>query len=351
MQMELQTPDYYEKFRCLASDCPHSCCIGWEVVIDEETVAYYAAVPGPMGEKLRRCLTEQDGETCFRLTEDRRCPFLDGENLCEIHRKLGEKHTSSVCRSHPRFVTDYGPLREVSLSAACPAVRDLLLGTDAPLHFPTAELAESGTSDPETEPYLTPLRQCRDLGLDILRSRTVPLNRRLIWLLRFADQAQSLLDFGETGALPSLCREYCREPELLEPPDPAAAGHLTADALRLLTTLEILEPDWPGLVYAAGKFPEADVPDTALDRVACYFLFRYFLSSVFDGDVLTPVEMTVFSVLAVRRLSGGPGISEALRRYCREIEHCPENLKSLRRAFCHDKRFNTASFLKALQND
>ena len=37
--MLIRMPDYAEQFRCLAGDCPHSCCIGWEVVLDGETVA------------------------------------------------------------------------------------------------------------------------------------------------------------------------------------------------------------------------------------------------------------------------------------------------------------------------
>ena len=35
--MLLRVPDYFEQFRCLAGDCPHTCCAKWEVVIDEDT--------------------------------------------------------------------------------------------------------------------------------------------------------------------------------------------------------------------------------------------------------------------------------------------------------------------------
>ena len=35
--MLVRVPDYFDQFACLAGDCPHSCCIGWEVVIDEDT--------------------------------------------------------------------------------------------------------------------------------------------------------------------------------------------------------------------------------------------------------------------------------------------------------------------------
>ncbi len=48
-RMRVTVPDYFDQFRCLAGDCPHTCCEKWEVVIDEETAALYGSVPGPLG--------------------------------------------------------------------------------------------------------------------------------------------------------------------------------------------------------------------------------------------------------------------------------------------------------------
>ena len=31
-------PNYYDKFKCIANRCKHSCCIGWEIDIDEDTM-------------------------------------------------------------------------------------------------------------------------------------------------------------------------------------------------------------------------------------------------------------------------------------------------------------------------
>ena len=46
--MRVTVPDFYEDFRCLAGDCPHTCCEKWEVVIDEDSAALYETVPGPV---------------------------------------------------------------------------------------------------------------------------------------------------------------------------------------------------------------------------------------------------------------------------------------------------------------
>ena len=65
-------PNYYEKFECIKGLCKHSCCIGWEIDIDEDTLllynslvekykkmsqifgrTQYVVVDGPKGNKLQ----------------------------------------------------------------------------------------------------------------------------------------------------------------------------------------------------------------------------------------------------------------------------------------------------------
>ena len=33
------TPNYYMNFKCIADKCRHTCCAGWEIEIDDETLS------------------------------------------------------------------------------------------------------------------------------------------------------------------------------------------------------------------------------------------------------------------------------------------------------------------------
>lgn len=339
--MLVRVPDYYENFRCLAGACPHTCCEKWEVVIDGETARRYAEVPGALGERLRAALeTDGDGDICFPLNGGR-CPFLDRENLCVIHRTLGEEATSVTCREHPRFTEDYGPFREVTLSASCPAANALLLETDAPLTFLERETAEPEEAGDEWLEYLLPLRARM---LSLLGDRSRPLRRRLSDFLFLAWEAQAALEDGCEEELPTLAETW----------RPSGTGEAAGESLllpyglRLLGTLEALEPDWRDLLGRAETAAPAAQQPALLERIAVYFAFRYILKTVNDGDLLGRAKLCVFAVLAVEKLAAVCGLPEALRRFSCEVEHDDDALNALLEALDGDAPFSLEQFLAAL---
>ena len=334
--MLVRVPDYFEQFQCLAGACPHTCCEKWEVVIDEESAAFYQTVPGDLGEKLRSALqVDEEGDFCFPL-DGGRCPFLDADNLCEIHKELGEEATSVTCREHPRFTEDYGVFREITLSASCPAANALLLGSREPLTFRTFETEEPEEEGDEWLPHLVPLRRRM---LDILQDRSRPLKARLASFLALALSAQDCLD------------EDCPE-ELSEIGEavlsPAAEG-LFPGALSVLASLEVLDPDWPVLLKRAETAEPGTVPEELLERIAVYFAFRYLLKAINDGDLLGRAELCVLAVLVIERLTAVCELPEALRRFSCEIEHDDGNLEALLEAFAKGGNLSWNQFLAELR--
>lgn len=339
--MIVRVPDYFDQFSCLAGACPHSCCVGWEVVLDEETVQRYQDVPGSLGQRLRAAMrTDEEGDVCFPLRGGR-CPFLNGDDLCEIHCALGEAATSVTCREHPRFTEEYGPFREITLSAACPKANELLLGSGVPLTFLEREDDATAEEGDEWLDWLVPLR---DHLLALLGDRSRPLRTRLRDFLLTAEAAQRLLDQDEMEEL----NRFCAAPAVKEVSLPAADTAALAAGRDLLLDLEILEPDWRALLERATRPQGAIVLEAGAERAAMYFAFRHILKAVNDGALLARAELCVFAVLMTAWLAEDCGLPEALRLFSREIEHDEDNLEALLEAFQTGPAFRLPVFLTAL---
>lgn len=126
-------PDYYDKFKCIADRCRDSCCIGWEIDIDPETLAIYEKEDGELGEKLKKNI--KDGS--FLLTEEERCPFLKSDGLCELICKKGEGFLCEICSEHPRYYEYCGEYLDMGIGLCCEEACRLLFSDNKPLTFIT----------------------------------------------------------------------------------------------------------------------------------------------------------------------------------------------------------------------
>lgn len=125
--MIFRVPDYYKEFSCIADQCKDSCCIGWEIDIDEDTYAFYRHMDGAIGKRLKKYMYQTvDGEYSFELQQQGRCPFLNTTNLCDICIELGEEALSEVCTEYPRFTIEYGNVIQKCLSLSCEEVGRLV---------------------------------------------------------------------------------------------------------------------------------------------------------------------------------------------------------------------------------
>lgn len=129
--MKLFAPKYYRDFSCIADRCKHSCCLGWEIDIDSETMERYSLLDGEngYGKEILRSIDTEDTPH-FRLCENERCPHLDERGLCRIITELGEDCLCEICREHPRFYNDSANGKEAGLGMACEEACRIILESD-----------------------------------------------------------------------------------------------------------------------------------------------------------------------------------------------------------------------------
>ena len=125
--MKLFAPKYYKAFRCIADKCSHSCCIGWEIDVDIDTLARYEGLGEGYGDVIKKSIDREDTPH-FRLGENERCPHLDECGLCRIISELGEEYLCDICREHPRFY-NYTKVAEVGVGMSCPEAARLILSS------------------------------------------------------------------------------------------------------------------------------------------------------------------------------------------------------------------------------
>ncbi len=256
--MILRKPDFYDQFKCIASRCTDTCCVGWEIDIDEATQEVYRKVAGAFGERLRANI--EDGH--FKLLPHDRCPFLDKDNLCEVYQHLGEDALCDICTEHPRFVEVYGDIMERGLGLCCEEAARLLLEGEGPLAFTSEECNE-----PEDE-----------LDDDDLDIRDQVLDEREWMFGTLADQGLPFAErlykiFGYTDEIP------------FAPFENASA------MFELLTKLESYGPDWDAALARIKARIDSSEPivdqgfftENESARLLTYLIYRHYAKCLFEG--------------------------------------------------------------------
>ena len=310
--MTISKPSYYDTFRCIASLCPDSCCKEWEVQVDEASAAYYRSLTGPLGDRLRQVL--RDDEDCGTLMtiENGRCPMWREDGLCRIQADLGEQALCQVCTEFPRLRHDYGDFLELGLELSCPEAARIILNAD-----PIPDIVEEipGCEDAEYDTDAMDALKCsRNIALSLLQLDR-PVSERLALLLLYGYQAQAELD-GED--------ELSFDPDtaLISVADFAKPGDIQQIA-EFFQTLEILTPDWSNLLQQAAELPlqEQCIP------LARYFIQRYWLQAVSDYDLSCRVKFAVIACLMVNSLPGN--FTRNAQLFSKEIENNTENVEAI----------------------
>lgn len=382
--MRYTVPDYYKKFKCLASDCPATCCAGWQIMIDDKSLKKYASCPGIFGNRLVNSINWEEGR--FKQYHSR-CAFLNEQNLCDIHLEKEPDFLCRTCRRYPKHVEVYENEREISLSLSCPMVARLLLDKTDQAQFLTTEKVRKNDgdhlqkNDDDFDEFLySALQDCRSVLIAMAQNRNEVLNLRMAKVLSLAHDVQNRIDsrqlfdtenvlerYQREGADTALAQkliwfslvneEFCGENDRQR----ADSDYLSVQwrLLDYLRDFEVLDPRWvPDLqrwrkalygegpaVYLERKkrfLAEARAWETEYEQILVYFLFVYFCGAVYDGDALRKAKMAVMSVRILRELAFAQWIlageklaaedrAELAWRYARELEHSDPNLNAMER--------------------
>lgn len=293
-------PDFYPEFHCIASECGHSCCRGWEIDIDKDSFEYYQTVGGAFGEQLQKAISPEP-EPHFILREQERCPFLREDGLCGMILELGEESLCEICREHPRFYNELPDRLEAGLGLCCEEAVRLLLAGEKPLQIVEQQDGDAYESSAAEE------------------AKTV-IERRNQLLAILVQQDRPLAERMQTAAKSMNCT--------VVPFDPVTAA-------GFYLTLEQMDPAWKPLLErlcAAAEDTVQNPPEgIRYERMLEYFIYRHFTAGKTEREQRLRFQFSVLSIYmisALEQVTSVP-IAEVLRMYSSEIEYSDENVDKL----------------------
>lgn len=283
--MIYERPYYYDKFHCIAGDCPMTCCAGWEVDVDCASREYFLSLEGPLGDELRATMQpapEDEDMAVFPLTDEGNCPFLDDQGLCRLYSAYGEEGFCQTCSEYPRYFGVTGSHQQIDLTLSCPEAVRIFFADTTPITFSVSEdIMEGEELTDEEEMQLLDLYQWRDA-----------LMRKLT---------------AFRGTTSELLQLLCQQTELKDCPcDLKDIGEL----YRLLSSTEELDGRWRDALNKISRLPDGETAFSPMDqepnaiclRLCQYLLFRYSIDIFYGSsreDILRLMIRSLMTILLI----------------------------------------------------
>lgn len=386
--MLLRVPDFYDSFRCIAGKCTDTCCVGWEIDIDEKSAKRYEKIKGEYGEIL--CSGIEDGH--FKLLPGDRCPFLRRDGLCDMICHLGEDSLCDICREHPRFVEVYGDIMEKGLGLCCEEAVRLLLNAKGAATSPIAFIEREIDDEPDEIPEdaieaRNAIFEERKHLFKILADQSRPLNERLIEILDFAVETSGFENLEQNNSnYPIGVSNHAECGN-----DNKISNNILRSWIKILGKGESYGPAWdraytelaqvsrdldkaseaaakPSTIgESAGLFTDRDG-----EKIIAYLLFRYYEKSLFDGDSLTKVQFALYFWLMLQKFgsifaNAGSNANNtsvtntapeardpqttkinAIKLFSKQTEYSEEIMGILEEAFIENPAFSPENFRRIL---
>lgn len=316
--MKIRVPEYFVDFKCIADKCLDSCCIGWEIDIDERTRAKYDALDTTLGAEIR----EKTVHGYFPLRENGRCAFLDDTGLCRIISAEGDGCLCDICREHPRYYGVGNGIIEGGLGLGCEeAARMILALTELPkfieidreIHY------EDADDFADVSEYFRNI-----LSRHIFTDRIDEVAGVFTAYASLADEIA--FDVSSTG------KRVPIDKLTIAPIEIENLEGLYADFLTILSECESLTDEWGELVESARRV-DARWLIESLDGargLLYYFTHRYAREGVEDMSLGQRILFALLSSFTVCALSHVMDEEERFVRaavlYSKNIEYSTDNV-------------------------
>ena len=295
---------YYSKFKCVASDCKHTCCAGWEMCIDQTTLELYKNHNSDFSAFLDKGINYKKAK--FKCQKGGRCAFLNQDGLCEIIINLGEDYLCQVCRDHPRFRSFFDDRVEMGLGFCCEQVAKIVLGCqDKITLIPTND--DNATC--ELSFVKKNVLEFRQRVLDILQDRKTHIQDRIKNIV-------------------SLCRSEIKEENFKK-------------IIKTFSSFERIEKDWTKRLKAIKKSFSLTT-DQAQDIICEQFLVNSVYRHLSDAEdtlwVRARTLACVYSwwiINSIEKIEKGQFADEfsafcdIARQFSAEVEYSQKNLDKL----------------------
>lgn len=314
--MLFRRPCYYDKFTCTADKCTDNCCIGWEICIDAETDKFYKSVGGDFGKRLKENIS--DGDEPSFILKGERCPFLNEKGLCDIITTLGEDSLCQICRDHPRWFEWYGIEKEGGTGLSCQESARLILTEEGFADYYESEVDEEPDEDFDSQAYRF-LLSVRESIFDVLCDESLPFKEKADCILDLCSEAEARLNNSAKEAI----MPFDFNSELQK-------------ALIILEKTEPIDEKWISefekLKNSAISIHPDKTEEKYMTRLFAYFVWRYFLTSVFDFCVTEKIRFALFSVTVIFALYNSAeersfdSLLKSAVLYSKQMEYSSENI-------------------------
>ena len=229
--------------------------------------------------------------------------------------------------------------------------------------------------------------QCRKVVFDIIQDRSIDINVRCAIILKFIDEVQDKIHGFEINSIKDVKDKYI---------DKELVNSLISDLkdfngrndekynnvkefFDIFINLEHIKPnDILGLENAKRYFWHSENDKDIymeinnefneyykekayeFEQILVYYIYRYFMKSVFDYDVLSKIKFAIVSYLMIKELAvvrylenkefSFEDMVDIAHTYSKDIEHLEENVDTLEELFESNEIFNLSNIIIILLN-